>query len=114
MRPVSPKEDDTMEIEIKEKRDNPLLDRTDVWFVVRHDGEKTPQRDRVKSELAKAVGAKADVTVIDHIESEYGISASRGYAKVYKTVEKARYHERRYIQKRNNLLVEEKKKEEGA
>jgi hypothetical protein len=28
MRPVSPKEDDTMEIEIKEKRDNPLLDRT--------------------------------------------------------------------------------------
>jgi small subunit ribosomal protein S24e len=100
-----------MQIEINEKRQNPLLDRTDVWFTVLHDGEKTPARDRVKSELAKAIGAKADVTVIDHMESEFGRSASRGYAKVYASVEKARYHERDYTLKRNKLFVEEKKEE---
>jgi small subunit ribosomal protein S24e len=102
-----------MQIEIREKRQNALLDRTDVWFTVLHDGEKTPGRDRVKSELAKAVGAKPELTVIDHMDSEFGRGATRGFAKVYASVEKARHHERNYIQKRNKILVEEKK-EEGS
>jgi ribosomal protein S24E len=68
------------------------------------DGDKTPGRDRVKSELAKAVGAKPELTVIDHMDSEFGRGATRGFAKVYASVEKARHHERNYIQKRNKIL----------
>lgn len=98
-----------MEIEIRNKRDNPLLDRTDVHFVATHEGEKTPTRDQVKSALTKTLGSKADVTVIDRIDSDFGRGSSVGYAKVYSSVEKARYHEREYIQKRNGLFVEPKK-----
>jgi small subunit ribosomal protein S24e len=98
-----------MEIEIIEKRENPLLDRTDVRFVAHHAGDKTPTRDQLRKSVASAVGAKAELTIIDSVRSEYGRGASQGFAKVYTSVEKARHHERHYIQKRNNIFVEAKK-----
>jgi small subunit ribosomal protein S24e len=100
-----------MEIQIDEKRENPLLDRTDVRFTIVHAGEKTPQRDVVKNELAKALGAKAELTIIDRMRSVYGRGTTRGQAKVYSNLEKARHHERNYIQKRNKILVEKKEEE---
>ncbi len=100
-----------MDIQIDEQRKNPLLDRTDVRFTILHPGEKTPQRDMVKNELAKALGAKADVTVIDRMRSVYGRGNTKGVAKVYASVDKARQHERQYIQKRNKLIVEKKEEE---
>lgn len=102
-----------MEIQIVEKRDNPLLDRTDVRFTILHPGEKTPQRDVVKNELAKALGAKAELTVVDQMRSVFGKGNTKGFAKVYQSVEKARYHERDYVLKRNKLFVEKKKEEDS-
>lgn len=101
-----------MEIEIRNKRENKLLDRTEVHFVALHAGEKTPTRDQLKKALTGALGSKADVTVIDKITSDYGQGASNGFAKVYTSVEKARYHERHYLQKRNGIFVEPAKKED--
>lgn len=100
-----------MEVEITEKTENPLLDRTDVRFIVHHPREKTPTRDQLKKSVASALGAKAELTIIDFVESEFGRGASRGFAKVYKDLEAARHHERKYIQKRNKIFVEAKKEE---
>lgn len=103
-----------MDIEITEKKENPLLDRMDVRFVIQHEGEKTPTREQVRKALASALGKKAELTVIDNMESHFGRGSTKGFAKVYVDVEKARYHERDYILKRNGLFVEAKKKEEAA
>lgn len=100
-----------MEIEIIEKKDNAILDRIDVRFIARHEGEKTPTRDQVKAAVAKAAGGKAELTVVDHLKSDFGRGSSVGYAKIYTDVEKARYHERDYVLKRNGLFVEAKKEE---
>ncbi len=100
-----------MDIQIDDKTENPVLDRTDVRFTILHAGEKTPQREMVKKELAKALGSKAELTVIDRMRSVYGRGHTKGFAKVYTSVEKARYHERDYIQKRNKLIVEKKEEE---
>ncbi len=42
-----------MEIEIQSKNDNLFLARTEVRFIIRHEGEGTPKRELVRSELAK-------------------------------------------------------------
>ena len=39
-----------MEIEINSKRNNPLLNRTEVYFTVKHSGEGTPNREIIRSE----------------------------------------------------------------
>ena len=103
-----------MQISIQEKKENKLLERWDVRFTIEHAGEKTPSREQVKKGVADAVGAKADVTVIDEYVSEFGLGRSRGFAKVYPSVEKARALERAYQQKRNGIFVEPKKREVRA
>ena len=100
-----------MNIEIKEKRDNVLLDRIDVKFIVTHDGEKTPTREALKKALATTLGAKPELTIIERVDSEFGRAVSPGVARVYKTLEKARALENAYMQKRNGIYVEPKKRE---
>jgi len=98
-----------MEIEIEEKRVNPLLYRKEVRFVVIHDGEGTPSRAIVKEELAKKLKEKKENMIIDYIRSHFGSQRSIGYAKVYKSLDDAKKIEPKYIIKRN---LEEKEKKE--
>ena len=102
-----------MEIEIVEKKDNPLLNRLEVTFVVSHPKSQTPKRNEVKDILAGSLGVKKEVVIIDNMEPTFGKPSTYGYAKIYKTVEDARKVEPIYIQKRNHIYVE-KKKEEGG
>lgn len=99
-----------MQLEITTRKPNPLLDRTDVHFRAVHDGEKTPARSTVRDQLANSLGVKKELVVVDHMESDWGRGMTTGYAKVYASVEKARYHERDYLLKRNDLFVEKPKK----
>ena len=47
-----------MDIEISEKKQNPLLNRWEVRFTVHHTGEKTPTRDAIREKLAGQLGGK--------------------------------------------------------
>ena len=100
-----------MELEIVAKRDNPLLKRTEVRFRVTHPSEPSPQRGALRDQLAKALHATRDIVIVDFSRSEFGRSASRGYAKVYKSKEDALRVERKHILVRNGLLEAEKKEE---
>lgn len=102
-----------MELEVVSKRENVLLDRTEIWFKVMHDKDKTPKRDVVREKLASQLNVKKSAVIIDHMKSEFGKHETLGYAKVYKSEEKAIAIEPDYILKRNNLVVktEEPKKE---
>ncbi len=42
-----------MEIEIDSKKNNPLLNRTEIYFTIKHIGEKTPNREIIRAELAE-------------------------------------------------------------
>ncbi len=101
-----------MKIEVSEKRDNPLQERTEVHFVIDHAGDATPTRIKVKAELAKVLKADAEKLVIDSIESKYGTNKSVGYAKVYNSVEAAMKLERKHLLKRSGVGVEAEAKEE--
>ena len=102
-----------MEIEIESKKNNPLLNRIEVHFVIRHTGESTPRREVIRGELSEKLGVGKENIIIDHMTSDFGIQKTKGYAKIYSSAEKTKAEERNHLLKRNNLPMKktEKKKE---
>ena len=101
-----------MEIEILEKSDNVLLERTEVKAKVSHPKEATPARKALSEALKESLGLKKEVLVVDSIDSSFGRNQSTIFAKVYKKIDTARKVEADHILKRNNLWQEPKKKKE--
>ena len=72
-----------MEIEITDKKENILFDRTEVKFNVLYEGEPTPKLLDVKSKLIALLDTKKECIVVDNIQPKYGEPKAEGYAKVY-------------------------------
>lgn len=102
-----------MEIEIQSKTDNPLLGRSEVRFIIQHEGEGTPKRELVRSELAEKLNAKKETIMIDFMRSSFGIRKTVGYAKIYKSVEDAKAGEADFVMRRNGLGTKKKPKKEA-
>jgi small subunit ribosomal protein S24e len=92
-----------MELEISEKKQNPLLSRWEVRFVVQHPNEKTPSRDAIREKLAGTLSAKKANVVVDSMNSVFGKGTTKGYARVYDAPEQLAKNEPHYILKRNKL-----------
>ena len=103
-----------MEIEIVSKKENELLDRTEVTFKALHPKEGTPQREVVREKLASMLKASKDRVVVDAMDSEFGKMETVGYAKVYKTKEAAMKFEREHVLVRNKLKEAVKKEKKAA
>src|SRR5256712_3939330 len=104
-----------MQLEVLQKKENPLLKRVEVTFKAIHKAEPTPTRDALRAFLAKELNATKDIVVIDSQASTFGRYETFGYAKVYKTKEKALAVERKHILVRNKLIEPEvKEKKEAA
>jgi small subunit ribosomal protein S24e len=102
-----------MEIEIQSKTDNTLLGRTEVHFIILHEGEGSPKRDLVRNELAEKLNAKKETIMIDFMQSSFGARKTIGYAKIYKSIEDAKACEADPILKRNGLGTKKKPKKEA-
>jgi small subunit ribosomal protein S24e len=105
-----------MEIEIVAKKENELLDRTEVKFKASHAKEGTPQREAVREKLATMLKASKERVIVDSMDSRFGMMETVGYAKVYKTKESAMKYERKYVLIRNKLkeAVKKEKKAKAA
>lgn len=113
---VRPKEGVKMELEIVSRKDNPLLERTELEVLAHHTGQPTPTRDEVRDQVAAAMKAKKEQVLVDHMESTFGKGLTRGYVKVYKNKQAAEAIEREPIKKRNKMEAKapEKKPEAKA
>ena len=100
-----------MSIEITKLVDNALFGRKDIKFVIRHDGETTPSRKQIRELVASEVGAKANLVVVDHMESASGMAATRGVARAYSDLAQAQKLERKHFLLRNNINLPGKKAE---
>ena len=102
-----------MEIEIDSKKNNALLNRTEVHFTVRHGEKGTPDRELIRNELAGKLNVKKEDVIVNYIHSGFGSQESTGYAKIYTSLDNAKGLEKRHILERNKLVEKrEKKKEE--
>ncbi len=99
-----------MELKIIEKKENPLLHRVEVKFEVSHPKSKTPSRDEVRNLLAANLNADKSRIILDRIETPFGATITRGFAKIYDSVEDAKKIEPEYMLIRNKII--EKKEEE--
>jgi small subunit ribosomal protein S24e len=100
-----------MEVEIKNKKENPLLSRTEMWFKIVHDATGTPAKKDVREALAKMTNTTKERVVVDQMSTVFGKGETIGYAKIYKSKQDAVNVERSAIKLRHGL-VEPKKKEE--
>ena len=103
-----------MEIEIQSKIDNILLGRTEVHFTIIHEGEGTPKRELIRSELAEKLNAKKETIMIDAMHSFFGSRKTVGYAKIYNSIEDAKAREADPILKRNGLGTKKKAKKQAS
>ena len=103
-----------MELEIQNKKENPLLNRTEVHFVVHHPNSATPKRENVREELSKALKVTKDRVVVDNMAPSFGVHDTEGYAKIYPSKEEAMKVEREYLLKRNHMEPPKKEKKDEA
>ena len=107
-----------MELETISSQENPLLNRTEVHYRIRHPHETTPKREAVREELARMLNLPKDRVVIDNMKPQFGKSETLGYAKIYKNREIAQKIERKHVLKRNYLekvgKPTKKKKKKGS
>jgi len=54
-----------MELTITQKRDNPLLERTEVYFTIAHEKSGTPQRAEIRKAVAGALGGQGGIVILD-------------------------------------------------
>src|SRR3989442_221741 len=55
-----------MQLEVLQRKENPLLKRVEVTFKATHKAEPTPTRDALRAFLAKELKATKDIVVIDY------------------------------------------------
>ena len=92
-----------MKMEFNQKKENPLLKRTEVYFTINHAGEATPSKGAVVEAIAAELKASKDAIVLDSVESVFGTGKSRGYVKVYESKDAALKYESEYLLKRNGI-----------
>ncbi len=96
-----------MEITVQHSKENPLLHRKEVQFVVKSVGA-TPSRKTVKEALAHQLKADAKLVVIDVLNQHFGSGAVDGSARVYHS-EKDLVIEHKHKLNRDAGVKEEKK-----
>jgi small subunit ribosomal protein S24e len=99
-----------MEVIIESKKNNIFLNRTEVFFTVKHTGVGTPNRDIIRNELAEKLNTSKENVVINNINSSFGTQEATGYAKIYNSPEQAKGLEHKHILVRNKIIEKEIKK----
>lgn len=101
-----------MEIEIKEKIENPLLNRTEIHFDCIYQGEATPKTLDIKNKLVALLDADKNLLVVDNVLPKFGEGKADGYAKVYDTEENLNKIEAKHVLAKNQEPQESEEAEE--
>lgn len=103
-----------MELQIIDRIDNPLLERTEVRFRIHHNDGGTPRRSEVREALAEELKVARDSVIIHNLISHFGRRQTDGYAKVYADHQRMIAIEREYLLKRHNLAKPKRKAKGGS
>ncbi len=76
-----------MELEIKNKKENPVLQRQEITGEITFTGTATPSNKQVHEELTKKLGIQAELVAIRHIYGSFGSGKAAFEAVAYATKE---------------------------
>ena len=100
-----------MKIEYDNKFVNPLFSRTEVNFVIVHDGV-TPSRVDVIKKIAEEFKSSDDLIILDYIRQPYGVKRCFGRAKVYNDVDSMKIEPKYLVSRKDKALGKEVPKKE--
>ena len=95
-----------MKIDIIEKKENKLLERTEITTNIDHVGQSVPKRDDLLSKLAALLNKERDQVVLIKLEAKYGEGKSLALVHVYETAERAIAVEKEFLLKRSGIIKE--------
>ncbi|MBD3389831.1 hypothetical protein GF415_02645 [Candidatus Micrarchaeota archaeon] len=101
-----------MDFEIKKKKENKLLDRTEISAVVSFEGATPPVAD-MRDMVVQKMGCNPDLMIIRKVEPGFGKTEVSLTVHIYKAPERMREIEEGYVLKRNKIGEKEEKKEEA-
>lgn len=97
------------EVKILEKKESPLLNRTEVSAEIVYSGA-TPKNEEVKAKIASALSQKENLVVIKSIYTSFGHTKAKVSAYVYANEkEMAKIEPKKKEKKKKGAAVEEKK-----
>ncbi len=96
-----------MEINVNEKIENPLLNRTEIRFDCTYQGEATPKVLDVKNRLVATLNVDKNLLVVHNLKPSYGEGKANGYAKLYDTEESLIKIERDHVVVKNKEASKE-------
>ena len=100
-----------MEININKKAENPLLDRTEIYFDCLYQGEATPKVLDVKNKLVATLDVDKNLLVVNKLNPNFGEGKAKGYAKLYNSDKSLAEIERKHILEKNQKPQEEAKED---
>ncbi|MCE5213093.1 MAG: 30S ribosomal protein S24e [Methanobacterium sp.] len=102
-----------MEINITQKTENPLLDRTEIQFDCTYQGESTPKVLEVKNRLVAVLDVDKNLLVVDKLKPQFGEGKAKGYAKLYDSAISLTQIEKKHIIEKNQAPQKEVAEEEN-
>ena len=91
----------SLNIEILEEKENPLIERTEIKFRIDNFGVGTPNRLDVKKKITAMQGSDEKLTIIKNLSTHFGTSYTIGNAYIYKNPKELQFFEPFHIQVRN-------------
>jgi|SRR5664280_803676 small subunit ribosomal protein S24e len=96
-----------MEINVNEKIENPLLNRTEIRFDCTYQGDATPKVLDVKNRLVATLNVDKNLLVVHNLKPSYGEGKAHGYAKLYDSEESLNKIEREHVVVKNKEATKE-------
>lgn len=101
-----------MELNIIEKTENPVLNRTEIDFECLYHGEATPKLLDIKSKLVALLDADKELMVVDNVQPFFGEGRAKCYAKIYDSKESLNDIETAHILEKNKEASAKKEDQE--
>lgn len=101
-----------MELKLKKKTENPLLEREEIRFEAEHPNAPTPSRSEVSEGLSSELGVDEELIVIEKLTTPHGLHVASGIARVYESKDRLEEYESDYLSRRTAASRE--KAAEGA
>lgn len=86
-----------------EMKENKLLGRKEIKYLLEYNGSPTPSRDNIREVLSRNTNSKAELIIIQRNIQKTGKGELEGYAKIYNKKEDAMLFEPDYELFRNKL-----------
>jgi len=90
----------TSVLKILSKKENKLLERTEVVIEVTHPLSSTPQKKEIREMLSKEMQVPKDNIVVKDCQTRFGTHITRGIAKLYHKNASLQAIEHKYVLKR--------------